>query len=94
MRDPDEMNMDQFETDVEPAPRSTMKDHLIREIRAVADEGMAIKDLINTAKTQYKKKFYQKKLKKNSTYAAELIAYLEMTIKRDQAEEQANESED
>lgn len=54
-----------------------LKEIVGAELQALALEGMRLKQLIAEAKTQPKKKLYEKKLKKNSKKAAELILYLE-----------------
>ena len=52
-------------------------DVLGAELKALAMVGLELKAKINTAKTTPKKRLYEKKLKKNSIKAAEIILYLE-----------------
>lgn len=56
---------------------SMVKDIMIENLKKCAADSMAYKELIDTAKTKTKSKFYTKKLKKNNELAFRLVKALE-----------------
>lgn len=81
--------IDETEVPVEKEQKKiTLMDMLQYELRSRMTTALEFKTKIDTAKTSYKKKYYQKKLQKNNTEAAKILTAIEnMNIEKAQVYE-------
>lgn len=77
--------------EMEAARRAQWKGAIQQELQMLVQEAAGIREKINTAKTQYKKTFYQKKFAKIQPRVMQMVAALQRLEVQDAAKKQMTE---
>lgn len=70
---------------------SVIKDLLIEELQTGAKQSKKYKTLLDNAKTETKRKYYKRKLKKNNTLNAKLVMALDNLIDKENKNEHTSD---